>query len=96
MLKKDPIYRPTVNELICHPIMKDACLDFIKGDAFKKEYLHLAQFIKTKDEESKEEEGKSSSTKKGSSKEKLLYQKYVNKIEDLINPPEECKPARKK
>lgn len=95
MLNKDPILRPTVNDILCHPLMKKPCIDFIKSDVFKEEYLYLAKFIKRKEEDSKEEEVKTSKSKKSLSREEMLYKEYVNKIEEMIDPPEECKPAKK-
>ncbi|CAI2373105.1 unnamed protein product [Moneuplotes crassus] len=90
MLNVDPNMRPTINDILQHPLLVPPLLEHVKSDIFKKEFIYLSKFVKAKSEDTKEE----TSSKKSLTREQLRYKEYVNKIEELINPPEECKPSK--
>ena len=46
MLNTDPLLRPNINEVICHPLLKSFVMDFVNSKEFKKEYLHRAKSMK--------------------------------------------------
>jgi len=84
-LNKDPVYRLNINEIICHPLIRESVISHIESKGFKDEYLRIAKYIKKKPSETKEEEKES---EKSSKLGLQLYKEYVKKIKELIDSTE--------